>query len=199
MKNAKNKFITVAVVSLCLSSLIIQFFFKNLLAVINTSCYFYFVWPFFHSNVFHLAANLYAFYLMQKFTKSLLSKVILSYFTAIGCGFFCMYTPTVGLSGMLYSITGMQIALYTNRNTLAYRKRKMDALIRVIFFSLTSCLVPLLVDLFIIVLHQKPFFWYRINSLLHLSCLITGFVAYHVYITSYIAYSQIKNECNFFK
>lgn len=71
----------------------------------------HFIYIFFHANVFHLAANLYALW----FIRAQRSRFIISCFIAIIVSFITPY-PIVGFSTVIYSMWGMNMLQYS-RNT----------------------------------------------------------------------------------
>jgi membrane associated rhomboid family serine protease len=67
----------------------------------------YFVYTFFHANVFHCVANCIALFGLRN-SNRFLSSFILSFLAAALCGFFSPASqPTVGASAMIYAWVGM--------------------------------------------------------------------------------------------
>ena len=69
--------------------------------------YYCFVYQFFHANIFHLLANLYALYLIRLTKERVIASYIISIFPVL------LFPGAIGISGMLLSIIGM----YSNKKT----------------------------------------------------------------------------------
>lgn len=101
--------------------------------------------PFFHANIFHLAANILTLAMLRCEVRDILP----AYAVAVIASFFAVASvPTMGFSGVLYVLIGMQTGIFRGRVTLP----------KVWFFAF------LLAGLFL------P----RVNGLLHIVCFASG-------------------------
>lgn len=180
MKNT-NKIIFIIIAAVCISCLVVsQFFIKDIIArtaSLKSFCLFY---QFLHANAFHAVANLYALYITAKCTRLFPFKILLAYVISVVVGYFVMYFSTVGISGILFALTGMEISARANSNTFNNNKKR-EVLVRFITVSLFICIVPTLVDVALFILHKDPFLMYKINSVLHITCLFSGFTTWRVW------------------
>jgi len=81
-----------------------------------------FIYMFFHANIFHLAANLYALWMIKLDKQRLITSYIISVFA------YLIFPHAIGLSGIILAIVGM----YANKKTWRY----------FIIFSLITAFIP---------------------------------------------------------
>lgn len=114
------------------------------------------LFPLFHANVFHLAANLFTASLLRYDLRDLL----LAYLISLAASFAAIaQLPTMGFSGILYVLIGMRTTLFKGR--FNFWKGYFVA------FLLAGLVMP------------------RVNGLLHILCFIGGLAVRFIRTTSY--------------
>jgi len=92
---------------------------KVLILIISMSLFFVhfpscwyacFIYMFLHANIFHLAVNLYALWMIRLDKNRVISSYIISVFA------YLLFPNAIGLSGMILAIVGM----YANKKTWLY-------------------------------------------------------------------------------
>ena len=117
--------------------------------------YYHFTFHFAHASVWHLAGNLLCFYILTRYRASW-AELITAYLVASLCSFISPHTlPTVGLSGLIYALLGLRLAMS--------KRLSQRSVIRMLLVILLPCLTG------------------KVNVLLHLSSLGAGYLLYHTY------------------
>lgn len=140
----------------------------------NSNLITHLIYPFFHANILHLAFNVYCLGIIinalhRAEAINIIHSFVASYIIGIACSYISEYSlPTIGLSGLIYSLIGM----YTYLRLMNSGKWTILA---------------------VILLNGIAYFVGTTNVLIHITCFVGGFLYAALWDLFYII-KYLRNE-----